>query len=261
MKTLRFIFCQKGGEVCVGKETYAFPANYFVVTDTNAKVHQKCAHCQVFDFHIGELQSLYRDIANLLEEKTYNVFQRDTVKLVKADNEVAQVVHLLGNAKNPATLLRFVYVYCLGHDRHYFSALLKQSIAGDQPFLEFIEKNFLNPWPISHFAKEFDIPLRKFNMLFQEKFGTSAKHWLLIRRLNHARELLLTTSMRILDVAIECGFSNHAHFTGSFRKHFACSPSEVRHMMTSDTSQKQGTQKNDRAQITRGEHYGFTSHQ
>lgn len=253
MRALRFVFCQKGGEVSVGKDTYSFPANYFVVTDTNARVHPKCKHCQSFDFHIGELQSLYRDISSLLDENNHGLFLRDTVRQIKADNEVARVVDLLANAKNPATLLRFIYVYCLGHDRRYFSALLKQSIAGDQPFLDFIEANFLNPWSVSRFAKEFDMPLRKFNLLFQEKFGTSAKHWLLVRRLNHSRDLLLTTSMRILDIAMECGFSNHAHFTGSFRKQFDCSPSEARQLMTNDTPKRQEARKTNWTPVTQGE--------
>jgi len=259
MRALRIVFSQEGGKVRSGNTLHSFSANYIVITDTDTKISPNGKNCFIIDFHVGDLQSLYRDIANLLDQKTPSIFYREPLRQIKADQEVARVIQLLANA-NRSTLLRFIYVYCLGYDQQYFSALLRQSVAGDQPFLDFIEKNFLNSWPISRFAKELDMPLRKFNLLFQEKFGTSAKHWLLIRRLEHAREMLLSTSLKVLDDATTCGFSNHAHFTGSFRKYFNCSPSEIRQMINNELTPKPGARKVGRPRTTLGEHYGLTGH-
>lgn len=206
--------------------TYAFSSNSLVVTDNNAKISTIGSEYQYFDFQAIDLQRLYHDIADLLNHTFQIPFYPEPVQEITANEDVCRVIRLLANS--PAALLRFIYVYCLGHNRDYFSALLHQYTAADQPFLAFIEENFLNPWPVTRFAEEFNMPLRKFNLLFQEKFGTSAKHWLLVRRLEHAYKLLKSNKMRVLDIAMECGFSNHAHFTGSFRKHFNCSPSDVR---------------------------------
>ncbi|WP_373417872.1 helix-turn-helix transcriptional regulator [Vibrio parahaemolyticus] len=48
------------------------------------------------------------------------------------------------------------------------------------------------------------------------------------RRIKHAKKLLSTTSMRVIDIAIECGFSSHAHFTDRFRRYINCSPKQFR---------------------------------
>ncbi|MGF6812904.1 transcriptional regulator GlxA family with amidase domain [Paraburkholderia sp. Clong3] len=60
----------------------------------------------------------------------------------------------------------------------------------------------------------------KLNMLFYEKCGVSAKHWLLEQHLGKVRELLLATSMKITDVAQECGFNGHAHSCESFKRRY-----------------------------------------
>ncbi|UCQ48545.1 helix-turn-helix domain-containing protein [Edwardsiella ictaluri] len=81
---------------------------------------------------------------------------------------------------------------------------------------------------MARYADLFGLSQRKFNQLFNEKFGMAPKRWLLRQRLGHARQLLETTSKKVIDVALESGFCNAAHFSDCFRRHFSQSPSEVR---------------------------------
>ncbi|MBK5415407.1 helix-turn-helix transcriptional regulator [Pseudomonas sp. TH31] len=227
MQAMRLLFGKYGGKVQVNGETQLIPPNSVVMATCNAAPCGGNNDLQHFDFYPADFQHLYADVVDLLGTTHGSLFWRDPVRRVKAHDDVIIVLQLL--AKGPsATLLRFAYIYCLGVDRHYFSALLQHIMTGDEPFFEFIEARALNQWTVTRYALELDMPLRKFNLLFQEKYGLSAKRWLLERRLTHARELLLSSTMRVLDIAFECGFSNHGHFTESFRKRYHCSPSQYR---------------------------------
>jgi AraC-like DNA-binding protein len=47
-------------------------------------------------------------------------------------------------------------------------------------------------------------------------------------RFRTATTLLTSTDVNVLDVALECGYSDHAHFTRAFRRWSGCSPTEFR---------------------------------
>ncbi|WP_169449798.1 helix-turn-helix transcriptional regulator [Paludibacterium yongneupense] len=188
-------------------------------------VDDTCLCLTVFD---ADFKVIYPELADLVDPATpVMAFKPEPLRRIAAEAEVLRVVAVLADANRNA-MLRFVFVFCLGHDRRYFSALLRQRAIGDPHFFEFIANNSLNPWSVTRYAEELGIPLRKFNELFVEKYGVSAKHWLLEHRLQHARGLLVMTRQRVVDIALECGFSNHAHFADSFKRRFGLSPSSWR---------------------------------
>ncbi|MBV4465818.1 AraC family transcriptional regulator [Pseudomonas sp. SWRI79] len=227
MQAVRLLFGKYGGKVYVDDKVQVIAPNSVVVAHNGPVPCNTGSDIQYFDFYPADFQRLYADVVDLLGAPHRTLFWRDPIRMVKAQAEVISVLELLAQG-TPDTLLRFAYIYCLGVDRRYFSALLQHIMTGDEPFFEFIETHSLNQWSVARYAQEFDMPLRKFNLLFQEKYGLTAKRWLLERRLTHARELLLSTPMRILDIALECGFSNHGHFTESFRRRFLCNPTQLR---------------------------------
>lgn len=227
MQAVRLLFGKSGGEVRIDGTVQLIPPNSVVMAHGEATPCGDKNDLKYFDFYPADFKRLYADTIDLLSVTHGSLFWRAPIRTVKAQNDVIHVLDLLAKGA-PDTLLRFAYIYCLGVDPRYFSALLLHIMTGDEPFFEFIETHALNQWSVARYAEEFNMPLRKFNLLFQEKYGSSAKRWLLERRLTHARALLLSTRMRILDIALECGFSNHGHFTESFRKHYLCSPSKFR---------------------------------
>ncbi|GLR01571.1 hypothetical protein GCM10007934_13830 [Mycoavidus cysteinexigens] len=209
--------------------TYTLPPNCIAVTYNGAALCNAgiATDVQCVDFQLADLQELYLELVNLLDAAQPMRFWREPMRIVKAPDNMLSVIELLSGS-SPATLLRFLYAYCLSIDRPYFSALLHYLTAGDVAFVEFMESHCLNGWSVARFAQKFSLTPRKFNILFYEKYGVCAKRWLLERRLAHAGKLLRSNSLRVLDIALECGFSNHAHFTDSFRKHFGCSPTQFR---------------------------------
>lgn len=58
---------------------------------------------------------------------------------------------------------------------------------------------------------------------FRALFGTSPYRYLIMRRLERAREMMLE-GLPIADIAAACGFSDQSHFTRQFRKAYGMPP-------------------------------------
>ena len=58
--------------------------------------------------------------------------------------------------------------------------------------------------------------------------GSSYEKVIDARRFRTATTLLTSTDVNVLDVALECGYSDHAPFTRAFRRWSGCSPTEFR---------------------------------
>ncbi|KVK96243.1 hypothetical protein WJ45_20090 [Burkholderia ubonensis] len=218
-----------GGQIRTAGTTYRAPDHCIVVTHTDAVPCDAGADSdfQSVDFYPAHFRQVFAEITELIDPEPNARFWPEPLRVVEAPVAVIRTADLLSRA-SPQLLLRFVYLYCLGVDRIYFSRLLHHMMAGDTAFVDFVEANALQPWTVARFADGAGLPSRKFGILFAEKFGMPAKRWLLMRRLDHARYLLTTTSMRVLDIALECGFPSHAYFTSRFRKHFLCNPTQYR---------------------------------
>jgi AraC-like DNA-binding protein len=229
MQKVHFFYGRQPGRVLVRGAVHVIPGHSIAVACGDASICRMDTRKALHEINVSsaDFQQLYPDIADLLDKSIPLRFMPEPLRIVATSPGVVETLALLANAA-PQMLLRFVYAYCLALDRAYFSALARYAMAGDAALIEFIEANCLKQWSVERYAREFNMPVRKFDMLFREKYGVSAKRWLLEKRLTHACEMLQSTSMRVLDIALECGFSNHAHFTDSFRKRFHCNPTQFR---------------------------------
>lgn len=220
-------FARTGKIECNGEE-YEIPIGSVVFTGPTSTVVSLQEGVVSYVFHSGDFQEIYRELHELVGRYRRGApFWREPVKRISVPGDTINVIQQLGSIE-PRAMLRFVYVYCMGTEPEYFSRLLHHLIDGSRDFFEFIEENSMSAWPVTQYAKALGIPVRKLNVLFYEKFGVSAKNWLLERRLQRARELLLLTSMKVTDIAQECGFNSHAHFSVSFRRRYEASPRLMR---------------------------------
>jgi AraC family transcriptional regulator len=67
-----------------------------------------------------------------------------------------------------------------------------------------------------------------FLRMFRAATGQTPHRYLLELRLAKAQALIAGRWMSLIDIAADCGFSSHAHFTTAFRSRFGLSPSEYR---------------------------------
>jgi AraC family transcriptional regulator len=67
-----------------------------------------------------------------------------------------------------------------------------------------------------------------FNQMFHRSAGQAAHQFVLNARVEHAKDLLKSPKLRVIDVAISCGFQTSQHFARVFRSICGATPTEYR---------------------------------
>jgi AraC family transcriptional regulator len=71
---------------------------------------------------------------------------------------------------------------------------------------------------LAHLAGECRLSVAHFARAFKQTTGQTPHRWLLERRVEHAKGLLLTSALPLAKVAAACGFADQAHFTRVFSR-------------------------------------------
>jgi transcriptional regulator GlxA family with amidase domain len=94
---------------------------------------------------------------------------------------------------------------------------------------QLMDQHIEDPLPLDEIAAAAGLSRRQIERLFKQHLGKAPKRYYLRVRLKRARELLLQTSMPILDVGVACGFRSSHHFSKCYRGEFGHPPSAERH--------------------------------
>jgi len=96
--------------------------------------------------------------------------------------------------------------------------------------IEFMAAHFGDKITLDQLAAEAAISKYHFTRLFREKIGQSPFRFLTETRLAAARNLLVTSNMRVSEIALTCGFTAASHFTTAFTARYGSSPMDYRAM-------------------------------
>lgn len=91
-----------------------------------------------------------------------------------------------------------------------------------------MENHYTTPAKVADFAYLAGRSVSSFKRDFQSVFNSSPAQWLREKRLNLARQLLLSSDKKITEICFEVGFENLSHFSRLFKEHFGYHPSLVR---------------------------------
>ena len=90
---------------------------------------------------------------------------------------------------------------------------------------QLMEDNIEKPLSLDEIATATGLSRRQIERLFKRHLNCVPKRYYLQMRLRRARELLLQTSMPIIDITTACGFQSPPHFSRCYRAQFGCPPS------------------------------------
>ena len=97
-----------------------------------------------------------------------------------------------------------------------------------QKNIEFIEDHLSEEISIENLAKMASLSPFYYQRLFSRLVKKPVAEYIKLRRLAKATESLLQKDNRILDIALELGFSSHEHFSRTFKGTFGMTPDEYR---------------------------------
>src|SRR4030095_10769140 len=103
---------------------------------------------------------------------------------------------------------------------HLYKLFLSQADA----LQDVMERNYIYDMRLEDYARLCHRSLASFKRDFQKIYATTPGRWLLKKRLEAARHLLLTTQKSVNDTAYESGFKNNTHFSRAFKNFFGSSP-------------------------------------
>jgi AraC-like DNA-binding protein len=89
---------------------------------------------------------------------------------------------------------------------------------------EYIDSHLSEDLELEQLAMTAGLSLHHFARAFKTSVGIPPHQFVLQRRLNLARDLLISTDRPIADIAIAAGFSDQSHLARYFRQSFAVSP-------------------------------------
>lgn len=107
-----------------------------------------------------------------------------------------------------------------------YTSLLDFAPAWKIDILSFMEDNFTYELSIKDIAHYTGRSLATFKRDFAKISDTTPEKWILQRRLNAARELLLRGNCSVSEAAAECGFNNISFFSRSYKNTFGIPPSK-----------------------------------
>jgi transcriptional regulator GlxA family with amidase domain len=91
-----------------------------------------------------------------------------------------------------------------------------------------IENNIEEPLTVPQIAKVLGVSQRQLERQFKKNVGCTVVQFGLLKRLQNARLLLISTDMSIRQIATASGFNTMSHFAFSFGKFFGRRPSDYR---------------------------------
>jgi AraC-like DNA-binding protein len=86
---------------------------------------------------------------------------------------------------------------------------------------------------LKHIARECRLSASHFVRAFTRSTGISPHRWLMQRRVDVAKCLMLSTDTSLVEISLKCGFSDQSHFTRVFAEATGETPGRWRQIQLS----------------------------
>lgn len=96
-----------------------------------------------------------------------------------------------------------------------------------------VEAQIETPVRLDELAMTIGLTRFQFARSFREKTGQPPHQYVLARRLNRARTLLVQPRMTLTEIAYACGFASQSHMSDTFRSHLGITPGAYRRQRSS----------------------------
>lgn len=93
-----------------------------------------------------------------------------------------------------------------------------------EALLSFIEKNLHRPLPNELLANQLHMQTNHFIRYFKERLGQTPQKFIMAKRMDFAKQLLLDDELSLAEIAERTGFYDCSHFSKNFKSFYSISP-------------------------------------
>ncbi len=117
-----------------------------------------------------------------------------------------------------------------------FTEIESQKISTMQEILIYCSTNFRNKISLKQISDDLYISPNHISAIFSKKLKISLRRYINNLRINEAMRLLTNTEMEIIDVMLECGFTNQSTFNKVFMEFCGITPRQFKKLSKSTLS-------------------------
>lgn len=176
------------------------------------------------DWFFNELASIYmRDDASLLKEKKPIVSKPELV--MTADGEL--VWHATSKYPHFDAAGCLAGTYGMSRPMESMGALPRE-YADLSSIVSFARRNISRGITVEALAGEAHMSLSTLERAVRRHLRITPQDLLQRIRMNRARHLLTTSTLKVGEIALECGYESFSAFSRAFRKAYGCAPGAMR---------------------------------
>ena len=218
------VYYQGSGTGYVGDIVYKFEPGTAVAIPPN-RMHRETSDDNYCDYHIY-FPALYSGLDVIvahdnsgrliqLAETLYTVFSEKKHNYISLSNSIA------------FSVFEYIKSLCaetsMSEHTRYFTQLIREHLW---------EQSF----DIASQAQQYGITMHHLRYCFDRDIGKTPLEYLTELRMERARQLIISSSMRIKDIAEWCGYTDSYYFSRCFKKYYGVSPEMFRSSLTTNCS-------------------------
>ncbi|MFA5293187.1 MAG: PocR ligand-binding domain-containing protein [Phycisphaerae bacterium] len=106
----------------------------------------------------------------------------------------------------------------------------KKRVSQIKPSIDYIQQHYVEPLSLDEIAHSAHLSVSRLSHIFKEQTGMTVIDYLTNVRIEHAKELLISTNKNCTEICFDAGYNNQSYFTRTFKEIVGVTPRLFRDM-------------------------------
>ncbi len=180
--------------------------------------YPQLSRCRILQHHVAREQNakLYGELLSNFEYM---------FKCIGEKKEGYQL-SLMGSLNNiAAAIVRYGKYENQSHEKKSSEEKLRLRLAG---IIDYIQKNYTHNISLAELAQRENLDMTYLSHFIKDKLGVTFREYVNRLRLERAADLVANTGMRMIDICIDCGYSDYRYLNKAFLQEFNMTPAQMR---------------------------------
>ena len=216
-------FLEEGGSAFINEQENKIHKNHILFCHPGdirrSKLHFKCFYLHM-ELKNEEMLNFLKDVPFYFAVSNSKIYYNLFHQMIQLQNKNRYEDRLLYATKITELLLNIHRDSCMKNDNEKTSLIYRAE--------RYMNDNFSEKIGLKEVADSVHLSPNYFHTLFTSVTGSTPHDYLMSRRLNHAKELIMTSDYNMMEISMLSGFGSQAYFNYYFKKATGLSPSKYR---------------------------------